>query len=660
MSKNIEFLQLVVEGFRSYQKATPFPLTGKGLVLIKGSNGAGKTTIFSALTWALYKINLNGTTDEKVQTWEKYRLPEWRGTRVTVTFIVNGVYYMVARHLNFKGTTKGIKAGNTLMIFRRTEDANFDQSDLVSEVQHKADQQEYINRLLGIEPRTFLNSILFGQRMARLVSSDNDEKRKLFDTLFTLDFIELTKKKAQYKKLELDQKISQLDEELKGKEALYKNLRENLSEQRNIIASFNTQKAVRIAVVEDKIHGLETSLDKFKKDLKALKTKAKGTHGADELDKLRAKYEDAMMAVDAGENLLNKAKKQARAIMAAIDEDSQSLDSANRKWYKYEQELSCVADNCPSCKQPLKKLEVEGVRKSIKALMEEQSRTIGELNNSISARKKGYLVENEKVEQIEAELSELRTIAQDAGRKYSEKKSLAKELENIKNNIASKETLIDSFDKQIETAYKELEVEKAAEPPRIDTKATESKIAFLEAEIKENKLTGTDYLVEHERVNWWITKAFSSGGLKAHVFSAMLGQLNEHIDRYAQRMGLRCRFSIDLSKPSKPFITKCYINDFEVDYSDLSGGQKQKLDCVVAFAMHDLVNTISNINFLILDEIFEGLDPNNIESIFDLIRVKSDTGKLVFVVTHSQLIDSLGSKSIYVDVDADSMVSSIS
>jgi ABC-type multidrug transport system ATPase subunit len=76
--------------------------------------------------------------------------------------------------------------------------------------------------------------------------------------------------------------------------------------------------------------------------------------------------------------------------------------------------------------------------------------------------------------------------------------------------------------------------------------------------------------------------------------------------------------------------------------------------------MHDLVNSISNINFLILDEVFEGLDPDNIEVIFDLIRLKSDAGKLVFVVTHSQLIDSLGSKSIYVDVDMDNMVSSIS
>ena len=53
--------KIIIENFRSYYKLTEFKLT-KGLNLIIGSNGEGKTTFFEALEW-LFRTDGTGKTD---------------------------------------------------------------------------------------------------------------------------------------------------------------------------------------------------------------------------------------------------------------------------------------------------------------------------------------------------------------------------------------------------------------------------------------------------------------------------------------------------------------------------------------------------------------------------------------------------------------------
>ena len=106
-----------------------------------------------------------------------------------------------------------------------------------------------------------------------------------------------------------------------------------------------------------------------------------------------------------------------------------------------------------------------------------------------------------------------------------------------------------------------------------------------------------------------------------------------------------------MGKASKPFQTFVYKGDSVKDYDDLSGGQKLRVDICIAFAMHDLITESSNINILVMDEVFEGLDNEGIEIVFELIRGKSET-KSVYLITHSDLIDSLNSRSFTFALDS--------
>ena len=73
----IEFTNISIEGFGSVQELT-LPLNTKGITVIRGANGFGKTSIFTALVWALYGKNLKGNPD--VNTWQKVRPKNYKGT----------------------------------------------------------------------------------------------------------------------------------------------------------------------------------------------------------------------------------------------------------------------------------------------------------------------------------------------------------------------------------------------------------------------------------------------------------------------------------------------------------------------------------------------------------------------------------------------------
>ena len=56
----IKFKYVKLQNFRSYKNETIFTFDDKGLSLIFGKNGAGKSTIFRALIWCLTGTDSEG------------------------------------------------------------------------------------------------------------------------------------------------------------------------------------------------------------------------------------------------------------------------------------------------------------------------------------------------------------------------------------------------------------------------------------------------------------------------------------------------------------------------------------------------------------------------------------------------------------------------
>lgn len=626
------YLRIIIEGFQSIESRLVFDLNLTGLNLINGKNGSGKSTTFNAILWAEYGVNLK----KNIATWEENRTENFKGTRVVVER-TDGVHvYRIARHLNYKGKTTGLTGASKLMIFKKPIDKpKFDDKDLIGEGLHKSDMQELINNQLGMNSTTFMSSIFFGQRLQSMVSKPNADKRDIFDQLFDVDFVATAKDNAKAEQDKLIMDIDSINNTLEQDRTLLETAENTLDKHTQLLEEFASKKKDRVnkakaalKTLQDRRSTLSTSTEDIQTKLDAL--------DVTKLDELTQLLEDQ-------ESYKNTAKKSLDSANADVTNCASNITKAKSKITELTQSIDTVATDCPSCERKLTKAAVDKVKKNIKAKIKTEEEVIEQLSKSTSSYDELLTIAQSNYDTCVADISKT-------------KESIA-EFDDLVSNKAKWEATVSAnnerlkeLDEDIVKADEALESEKNAKKPNFNIKATEKSIKDYEESIDSNVTLIDSKTKRLDMVKWWVSKGFGSSGLKSFVFNAMLSQLNKFAANYASTLGFRVEFSIDMTKASKPFQTLIYKGDMVKHYEDLSGGQRQRVDIGIAFAMHDLVSINSNINLLVVDELFEGLDPSGIETAFELIREKAKT-KAVYVITHSSIIDSMGSKSFTFDLD---------
>ena len=104
-------LKLTMSAFGSYAGKNVIDFTGQqqGIFLITGDTGAGKTTIFDAITYALYNQTSGGERNGNMMR-SQYAQPEAE-TYVELEFLYRGQTYRVRRNPDYK-ITKTLKTAN--------------------------------------------------------------------------------------------------------------------------------------------------------------------------------------------------------------------------------------------------------------------------------------------------------------------------------------------------------------------------------------------------------------------------------------------------------------------------------------------------------------------------------------------------------------------
>ncbi|CAB4185400.1 ABC_ATPase domain containing protein [uncultured Caudovirales phage] len=768
----LHFLRIELEGFGSFAEPSSFDFNQGGLFIVRGKNGVGKTTLFSALVWALYRTSLKNITAERTQTWQRLRPADFRGTRVIVFFQKDGVEYAVARHIGFKGKTFGLEGKTSLLVFQKPvgQERDFDQEDLVTETLHNVDVQTYISKVLSMDSRVFLNSVLFGQRMRRLVEAEGDEKRKMFETLFDLEFIQRAKEKGQAVEAEKSTQLGLVRERISGignQTQFAKSQLESAIERSDL---YQQEKTGSIGEIEDEIirykdqitfaeRSIEECEDELKQidvgDLCDLEAEARKfetlvleqrTLKAARAEVLRnelyarqaVKENNRIKERSRLNNLINTASLALRAYKDQYAEDcavfvekKQALiqDKAEKtsrfvnaeregrradsEAGKLEEQLNCLADDCPTCGQLLPEASVEATKKSLKSKIKAEREVIV----AMAALKENIRLEIVSVEsEVEAVQNTLNAMQSDFASKCEADQVSLDDLssqrdaiveDNVREGFSESNTIdvtywdIVAKEKEYGQAWaltlaeidKARSVEARIKVLRLNAQESREALVKYTAKIQdcEEQITrirqekkpdfGIDSLrtslegleitlvverkaeellvSEVQQAQWWVKTGFGASGLKAYVFSSMLERLNELIVNYASRLGFAVNFGVDLTKPSKPFVTHCFMGVEEVMFAELSGGQQQRVDLCVAFAMHDLISYGAETNLLVMDEPFENLDEEGMEAAFDLLRIKATPGKTVFIITHLPVLDALNAREMQVLQDPKTKLSRI-
>lgn len=218
----LTFTTMNVVGFCSIENLH-IPLNPSCTILIKAPNGKGKSTILSALVWAIYGKNLKGVSE--VTTWEKVRPKDYQGVMVEVFFQKGEHIYKIIRCQKCNIVLEDGAKGRDRLIFMKDNE--------VVNVKGKNKLQDAINAELGLSYTLFMNSIMFGQGIKRLIQESNSDKKKIFEEVFDLEFLNVAKGIAMQDKNnllaqanEVEHQSALLKKELEANKEAYFDLRE--------------------------------------------------------------------------------------------------------------------------------------------------------------------------------------------------------------------------------------------------------------------------------------------------------------------------------------------------------------------------------------------------------------------------------------------------
>ena len=173
--------KLVISAFGPYAEKTvvDFEKLGeKGLYLITGDTGAGKTTLFDAITFALYG-EASGNVRETGMFRSKYA-PDDVPTYVELTFIYQGKDYKVTRNPEYL-RPKGRGTGFTL----QKAEAELVFPDGRRQVTKTREVTKAITELMGLDYRQFTQIAMIAQGdFQKLLLAGTAERGEIFRQIF--------------------------------------------------------------------------------------------------------------------------------------------------------------------------------------------------------------------------------------------------------------------------------------------------------------------------------------------------------------------------------------------------------------------------------------------------------------------------------------------
>ena len=395
----LKLLNMQVEGFCSIPQLY-LPFNQNQIVWIRAANGCGKSTIFSALIWCLYGKTIKGVSD--VQTWKEVRPKDYSGAMVSVIFQKGESVYQVIRCQKYdKVLEDGSKGKDRFIVIKDAEPLD---------TKGKVQLQQKLVDILGLTQNLFTNSVMFGQGLNRIIQESNADKKKLFEEIFDLNYLNIAKGIALEDKgnivsqlNEAERESANLKKDIEANKATYKELRSNeknfanqvRSERKELREDRKKLKAKREEILPKlgvsltpKINKLQGELDKLqtsyrkaksiinipikefignvynmiqnKKYQKASESLLEIMEAFSNMEHLQVKINDTLKKIDGYKEKHQEYKKYTQ-ILADIDDDLESID----------EQLGKLKESKLKVLSPKYKAQVEDLRKRLRKVDED-------------------------------------------------------------------------------------------------------------------------------------------------------------------------------------------------------------------------------------------------------------------------------------------------
>ena len=200
-------LKLTLSAFGPYADEVVIDFTqfgGQGLFLVTGDTGAGKTTIFDGITFALYGETSGGVREVSMLR-SKYAKPE-TPTFAEFVFEYKSVVYTVKRSPDYerpkaRGTGMTVQKGEALLSF----------SDGKAPVTKLKEVNQAVAELIGLDMKQFTQIAMIAQGdFRKLLLADTEERSNIFRKLFHTDLYKTIQERLKFEAGGLDKAYKEL------------------------------------------------------------------------------------------------------------------------------------------------------------------------------------------------------------------------------------------------------------------------------------------------------------------------------------------------------------------------------------------------------------------------------------------------------------------
>lgn len=176
-------------------------LGSRGLYLITGDTGAGKTTIFDALTFALFG-EASGTVRDKSMLRSMYASSD-TPTEVKLTFQYGGKRYIVRRNPEYE---RRARRGEGMTTQRAEAELTYPDGRVITRVN---DVDAAIREILGIDRKQFSQIAMIAQGdFRKLLLAETKERQEIFREVFQTKYYQLFQDKLKSSASEIDREAN--------------------------------------------------------------------------------------------------------------------------------------------------------------------------------------------------------------------------------------------------------------------------------------------------------------------------------------------------------------------------------------------------------------------------------------------------------------------
>lgn len=591
-------LSLSIQGFRSFQDEQTITFDqGPGLYLLAGknqlepslgANGAGKSSVWDALSWVLFGKTARGVRGASVENWEGDH-----STTVELRF----------ERLNAEYTVSRTRRPNTLAI---TKDGH-----------PTTATQEDVEALVGLSYATFLSTVLMGQFGRYFLDLTPAEKLALFGDVLDLSHWDAAAARARAEAKDADQVVARLELSIAKMTGTLASTKQRATELRELVRDAKAQQKQRKGELLELIR----------------KHKAQSVHWRQLLDQasdVLQKRTEELAKVEGNLQTQNQHDSRIVGLVAKYGEALRGIENDLKGYDTRREEVKNLRAKCPTCGQRVDEASIADVLEDIDMLegvtqvdrsraglqLKHTEEDLGRVRETIAALKQ----ERQRLEvQNRAALALESQRLANVNNEQRRLKELRAELEDVEDvTAAPRKSLAKALEEASELAFQLNEAQDQLGKERLALDA----YLFWSKRFRDIRLWVVERAIVELEVS--VNNALTDLGLVGW-------SVRFDVERENASGGVTKGFTTMITSPHSPE---------EVPWEGWSGGETQRLRLAGAAGLSSLIadRQGASIGVEAWDEPTAHLSGEGIEDLLGYFQRRAQaTGKQVWLVDHRSL-----------------------